>query len=681
MNSHRKNNFNFESTDAFLPTTIEELRKKGISNVDFVLVTGDAYVDHPSFGSALIGRLLEKHGFTVAVLAQPDWKSSLPFKEFGKPRLGFLVTGGNLDSMLNNYTAAKKPRREDAYSPGGIGGRRPDRAVTVYSNRIREAYRGVPIIIGGIEASLRRLIHYDYWDNKLRRSVVFDSRADLLVYGMAERSLLEVVRRLRDGESIREIRDVAGTAFIVSEDEAPGVGAVELPSWEEHLSDKKVLAEAFRLAEREQNPHSGRILVQKHGDRCIVVNPPALPLDIHEMDEIYDLPYARNWHPSYDVYGGVPAIREVQFSITSHRGCYGGCSFCALTFHQGKVISARSAGSIVEEAKKLVNLPSFKGYIHDVGGPTANFRVSACDKMKRKGACPDRNCLGEDPCKKISPSHEEYLEILRKVRDLPGIKKVFIRSGLRYDYMMLDKSDEFFRELCEHHISGQLKVAPEHVSSGVLSLMGKPGFDVFLRFREKYFRINREIKKDQYLVPYLMSSHPGSTLDDAIEMAEAIRDLGGTMPEQVQDFIPTPGSMSTVMYYSEIHPYTKKKVYVPRTPEEKAMQRALIQYMKPENRRLVEKALRLAGRGDLIGNSKKALIRETGSGASRDTRSRKEAEYTGPGNRKSTIRGNNKIKNKEKSGNSKAKGDKPDKSEGPVRGGRRKRNMRSSVRG
>lgn len=593
-------------TIPFLPVNGNDLKKRGWDHVDFVMVTGDAYVDHPSFGAALIARLLESKGYRVAMLAQPEWKSAMAFKEFGRPRLGFLVTSGNLDSMLSNYTASKKPRRQDAYSPGGVGGRRPDHGVIVYANRCREAYKGVPIIIGGIEASLRRFAHYDYWDNKVRSSILRDSKADLLVYGMAERQVVEIARRLSDGEDVRKLTDISGTAYLTSElDDFENYKM--LPSYEDVTEDKKAYALAFLEQDREQNPFSGKTLIQPHGNRYLVQNPPPVPLNQEEMDEVYDLPFVREYHPMYDERGGVPAIQEVQFSITSHRGCYGGCSFCALTFHQGKIIQNRSKASIVNEAQLIKKMPGFKGYIHDVGGPTANFRKSACDKMERKGACKDTLCMAPEVCKKLNATHDEYLDILRTIRNLEGIKKVFIRSGIRYDYILQDKSPWFMNELCEHHVSGQLKVAPEHTSPAVLRLMGKPLIDVYDRFKDQFNKTNKKLGKEQYLVPYLMSSHPGAGLKEAIQMAETIRDWGYN-PEQVQDFVPTPGSMSTVMYHTGINPRTEETVYVARKEEEKAMQRALIQFRNPANHDLVRKALKLAGRNDLIGHGPRCLV-------------------------------------------------------------------------
>ncbi len=608
----------------FLPVNEAEMKALGWDAPDFVLVTGDAYVDHPSFGAALIGRWLEHHGFRIALLAQPPWNNPMPFKEFGKPKLGFLITGGNLDSMLSNYTASKKPRRQDAYSPAGIGGKRPDRAVIVYANRCREAYKGVPVILGGIEASLRRFVHYDYWDNSLRRSVLLDSKADLLIYGMAEIAVLEAAQSLRDGIPVREIRNIRGTVFPAgikdydtwrSEYSGP---VIEIPSYEDCRTDPENFARAHLIADKEQNPYTGKPVIQKHADRFIIANPPSLPLNQKQMDEVYGLPFVRTWHPVYNAAGGVPAIQEVEFSITSHRGCYGQCSFCALTFHQGKIIQSRSADSMEAEARIFLKRPDFKGYIHDVGGPTANFRISACEKMDRKGACPDKACMtsGKDGgvCEKLSPDHSDYLGVLRRLRSIPGIKKVFIRSGIRYDYILEDKKSgqTFLNELTEHHVSGQLKVAPEHISETVLKYMGKPGKEVYEEFRRRFEKANERAGKKQFLVPYLMSSHPGATLKEAAELALYIKKQG-VMPEQVQDFIPTPGSLSTAMYYTERDLISKesvkeglrpggsfRKIHAAKSPEEKNMQRALLQFQKPENRALAEKALRQAGREDLI---------------------------------------------------------------------------------
>ncbi len=585
----------------------EDLKARGWEELDIILVSGDAYVDHPSFGAALLGRLLESKGFKVGILSQPDWHDAKSFMKLGKPRLFFGVTSGNIDSMVNHYTANKKRRKQDAYSPGGQGDLRPDRALVVYSQRLREAYKGTPIIIGGIEASLRRFAHYDYWSDKVRRSILFDSKADLLVYGMGERQITEIAERLDRWEQIEKINNIAGTCFISKEIEF-ATAKVEVPSFEEVISDKGKYSEAFKIQLEEQDPFTGKTICQKHGDRYLVQNPPAKPLATPEMDEVYDLSYVRTYHPSYQQFGGVPALQEVEFSITSHRGCYGGCSFCALTFHQGRIIQSRSHESIIREAEVLTELPNFKGIIHDVGGPTANFRTKACEKQETKGVCSHRQCLHPEPCKQLQVEHEDYLSLLKKIRALPGVKKVFVRSGIRYDYLVADKSDKFFKELCEHHVSGQLKVAPEHVSAKVLDVMGKPKRDIYNSFVDKYQTINKKLGKNQYLVPYFMSSHPGSSLKEAIELAEYIRDMGYN-PEQVQDFTPTPGSLSTSIYYTGHHPLTGKKVYVPKGQKEKDMQRALMQYRNPKNYELVREALLKAGRRDLIGYGEKALVR------------------------------------------------------------------------
>ncbi len=590
----------------FLPVNRKDMDKKGWDELDFLYISGDAYVDHPSFGHAIITRVLEKEGFRVGIIAQPDWRNTQDFLKLGRPKYGVLVSSGNIDSMVNHYTAAKKRRSRDLYSPGGKAGRRPDRAVIVYSNKVREAFPGIPLIIGGIEASLRRFAHYDYWDNRVRRSILVDSRADLLIYGMGEKAITDICGRLARGECVKDIRDIRGTAYLG--DEPPGEAAIVVPSFEEVLDDRRKYAEGFMMQYREQDAASGRVVVQKHGDKYLVQNPPSLPLSTSEMDSIYSLPFERTYHPDYDEEGGVPAVEEVEFSITSHRGCYGGCSFCALTFHQGRVIQPRSHASILNEAGKMVWAPNFKGYIHDVGGPTANFRKPACRKQTDKGACRERQCLFPSPCRNLEVDHSDYLELLRKLRDIPGIKKVFVRSGVRFDYLTLDRSDRFFRELCEHHVSGQLKVAPEHVSGQVLHAMGKPPRRVYEEFAEKFYKVNRELKKEQYLVPYFMSSHPGSTLRDAVELAEFLRDIRHT-PEQVQDFYPTPGSLSTCMFYTGVDPRTMKRIHVPRSAKEKAMQRALLQYRRPENYKLVYEALVKAGREDLIGFGAKCLIR------------------------------------------------------------------------
>lgn len=590
----------------FLPISKEDLEKRKIEQLDFIIVSGDAYVDHPSFGTAIIGRTLEAQGFTVGIIAQPKWHDCEDFKRLGKPKYGFLVNSGNIDSMVNHYTTAKRTRREDLYSPGGEAGHRPDRAVIVYCNRIREAYKDATIAIGGIEASLRRFAHYDYWDNKVRRSILVDSKADLLMYGMGEKTIVQIAELLRYGASIKNITTVRGTCYL-TKDISNIKNSVTVPSFEEVSTDKKAYGEAYKLEYYEQDSINGRTIIQKYGDRYLVQNPPQEDLTQAEMDITYDLPYTRTYHPTYEAKGGIPAIQEVEFSITSHRGCFGSCSFCALTFHQGRVIQNRGQESIIEEAKLLTTLPNFKGYIHDIGGPTANFRHRACNKQIEHGTCKNKQCMFPAPCKNLIIDHTEYLSLLKKVRSLPGIKKVFVRSGIRYDYLIHDKNDSFFKELCEHHISGQLKVAPEHVVPRVLNQMGKPTREIYDRFVNKYFQINDKLDKKQFLVPYLMSSHPGSDLKAAIELAEYIKQMGYT-PEQVQDFYPTPGSLSTTMYYTGVNPITGEEVYIPRTSEEKDMQRALIQFAVPKNHLKVKKALIKANRQDLIGNGKDCLI-------------------------------------------------------------------------
>lgn len=590
----------------FLPICKEDLKARGIDQLDFIIVTGDAYVDHPSFGSAIIGRTLEYNGFSVGIIAQPNWNNAEEFKKLGRPKYAFLVNSGNIDSMVNHYTASKKKRSDDLYSPGGEGNHRPDRAVIVYCNRIREAFKDAPIIIGGIEASLRRFAHYDYWDNKVRRSILVDSKADLLIYGMGEKTVVQVANLLSYGMDIKKITDVRGTCYL-TKDISSLKDYVLTPSFEEVNSDKKAYSESFKLEFYEQDPINGKTLIQPHGDRYMVQNNPQEPLTQEEMDLSYNLPYVRTYHPIYEAKGGIPAISEVKFSITSHRGCFGSCSFCALTFHQGRIIQNRSANSIIDEAKLLTTLDDFKGYIHDIGGPTANFRQKACKKQETHGACRHRQCMFPSPCKNLKIDHKEYLGVLRGVRALPGIKKVFIRSGIRYDYLIHDKNTDFFHDLCKHHISGQLKVAPEHVCDGVLMQMGKPTKDVYNKFVNKYFEINKKIGKNQFLVPYLMSSHPGSDLKSAIELALYIKEMGYT-PEQVQDFYPTPGSLSTTIYYTGFNPLTGEKVYVPKEQKEKSMQRALLQFAKSENYDLVKEALIKAGREDLIGNGKNCLI-------------------------------------------------------------------------
>ena len=584
------------------------MQKRGWDVLDFLYISGDAYVDHPSFGHAIITRVLEQAGYRVGIIAQPDWRSIDDFIKMGKPRLGVLISSGNLDSMVNHYTVNKKPRSKDVYSSGGHTGKRPDRAVIVYCNRVREAFKEVPVIIGGIEASLRRFAHYDYWEDKVRRSVLVDSKADLLLYGMGEKALLQVADALNQGQDIKEITDIAGSAYVTASSDHIKAPMALLPSFKEVKSDKRQYANACKVQYSEQDPIRGKILVQPHADRYLVQNPPAVPLERSELDAVYGLPYQRTYHPMYESESGVDAIQEVQFSIVSARGCYGACSFCALAFHQGKIVRSRSKASIVREANNMVWHPDFKGYIHDVGGPTANFRTQACQKQTVHGCCEDKHCLYPNPCKNLEISHDEYLELLRELRKIEKVKKVFIRSGIRYDYLISDKKDDFFWELCKHHVSGQLKVAPEHVSPEVLKRMGKPSKQVYERFVKKFYDINKKIGKEQYLVPYLMSSHPGSSLKEAIELAEYLKDTG-YYPEQVQDFYPTPGTLSTCMFYTGIDPRTMEEVYVPRSASEKAMQRALLQYKNPANYHLVYKALLRAGRKDLIGHGPKCLIR------------------------------------------------------------------------
>lgn len=591
----------------FFPIDMQQVRERGWDEVDFVYVSGDAYVDHPSFGASIICRVLESRGYRVAFLAQPDWRKNDDFIRFGRPRLGFMVSSGNIDSMVAHYTAAKKHRSDDAYSPGGKSGKRPDRAVIVYCNKIREIYGDVPIIIGGLEASLRRFAHYDYWDNKVRRSILLDSQADILSYGMGEKQTIEIADRLNAGEPISDIKDIKGTCYVCDVRETPLTGA-ECPSFENVVTNKKEYAVSCRIQMNEADHIRGKLIKQRHGNKMLVQNPPMPPLTTEELDAVYKLPFMRAVHPCYDKEGGVPAIAEVEFSITHNRGCYGACNFCSLAFHQGRFITSRSKESIVEEAKLLTTLPGFKGYIHDIGGPTANFRRPACDIQLDKGLCKGKKCLAPKPCPNLIANHKEYLDILREVRKIPKIKKVFIRSGIRFDYLIADKDDEFFRELVEHHISGQLKVAPEHCSATVLDAMGKPHIETYLEFAKRYYNYNKKLGKEQYLVPYLMSSHPGSTLKDAVELAVFLK-KNKIRPEQVQDFYPTPGTVSTCMFYTGLDPYTLKEVYVARNEHDKALQRALLQYFNPKNRALVVEALKKAGRNDLIGNGPNCLIK------------------------------------------------------------------------
>ena len=592
----------------FLPITREEMKERGWDQVDFVYVSGDAYVDHPSFGHAIITRLLESRGYRVGIIAQPDWRKPESVQVFGEPRLGFLVSAGNMDSMVNHYSVSKKRRKTDAYTPGGEMGKRPDYACVVYGNLIRQTYKKTPIILGGIEASLRRMAHYDYWSDKLKRSVLLDSGADVISYGMGEHSIVELAEALDAGIPVEDITYIAGT--VVKAKSLDSIYDAEiLPSFEDLKADKMNYARSFYTQYLNTDAFNGKRLVEPYSEHLYVVqNPPATTLTQMEMDDVYSLPYQRTYHPSYEAKGGVPAIKEIKFSLISNRGCFGGCSFCALTFHQGRIVQVRSHESLIEEAKEITKDKDFKGYIHDVGGPTANFRHPSCKKQMEHGVCKTRQCLFPSPCKNLDADHRDYVSLLRKLRDIPKVKKVFIRSGIRFDYLLADKKQEFLRELCEYHVSGQLKVAPEHVAGPVLSLMGKPEHKVYEEFTRQFYKMNEKIGKEQYLVPYLMSSHPGSTLKEAVELAEYCRDLG-YMPEQVQDFYPTPSTLSTCMYYTGVDPRTMQKVYVPKSPHEKAMQRALIQYRNPELYDLVIEALHKAGRSDLIGFGPKCLVR------------------------------------------------------------------------
>lgn len=639
---------------AFLPITKEECTALGWADVDFVYVTGDAYVDHPSFGVAIISRVLESAGFRVAILSQPDYKSCEDFRRFGKPRLGFLVSSGNVDSMVAHYTASKKKRSYDYYSAGGKMGKRPDRAVIVYCNRIREAYGDVPIIIGGLEASLRRFSHYDYWDDKIRRSILVDSRADILTYGMGESIILRLAKLLDKGVPIKKIRAERGCVYLCKrEDEVPFRVACEF-DFNKIKEDKLEYARAFGIQYKNQDAISGGALVEYYDNKKLVQTPPAFPLEREELDRVYDLPYMRNYHPVYEKEGGVPAISEVKFSITHNRGCFGGCNFCALAFHQGRQVRSRSIESVVKEAKLITEMPDFKGYIHDVGGPTANFRYPACKKQLEKGVCTERKCLAPKPCPNLEVDHSEYIELLKQIEALPKVKKVFIRSGIRFDYMVYDKSDAFFRKLVRDHVSGQLKVAPEHCSSSVLRHMGKPDVSVYNKFKDKYFALCKEFGLEQYLVPYLMSSHPGSELKDAVELSLYLKSIG-LNPEQVQDFYPTPGTASTVMYYTGINPLDMKRVYSPNEYREKLMQRALLQYKRPENRNLVREALTIAGREDLIGFDGGCLVKpdmRTGKPKG-DTRKEGKSPSNSRNNKESSKKGAPKNASKGKNSSSK----------------------------
>ena len=631
----------------FLPATKEELQEQGITQPDFVYVIGDAYVDHPSFGPAIIGRVLESHGYTVAILSQPDWKNPESVCVYGEPRLAFLVSSGNMDSMVNHYSVSKKRRKTDAFTPGGIMGKRPDRADMVYSNLIRHAYKHVPIILGGIEASLRRLAHYDYWADGFKRSLLLDSGADLISYGMGERSIVEIADALASGIAIRDVTFVNGTVYKTSHREDI-YDAVFLPDYESMKADKTLYAESFAIQQKNADPIRGKRMAEQYSEHLFVVqNPPARPLSEEEMDQIYNLPFQRAVHPSCLKEGAVPAFSEIKFSLASCRGCFGACSFCALTFHQGRIIQTRSHESLLREAECMTKDKDFKGYIHDVGGPTADFRQPACKKQLKAGACPKRQCLFPKPCPNLQADHKDYISLLRKLRAVPGVKKVFIRSGIRFDYVLADPDQTFLKELCEYHVSGQLKVAPEHVSDAVLSKMGKPNRSVYEEFCRRYKKMNESLQKKQYLVPYLMSSHPGSTLKEAVELAEYCRDLG-YMPEQVQDFYPTPSTMSTCMYYTGLDPRTMEKVYVPKNPHEKAMQRALIQYRDPKNRELVREALEKCGRRDLIGYGPKCLLRPEGGNPRERGEQKNDFRKNSPakkaGGKKKTIRNVHKKK-------------------------------------
>lgn len=603
----------------FLPISKQDMEAQGIEQLDFVYVIGDAYVDHPSFGHAIISRILLAHGYTVGIISQPDWKDEHSITVLGEPKLGFLISGGNMDSMVNHYFVSKKHRPTDAYTPGGEPYKRPDHATVVYGNLIRKVYKHTPIIIGGIEASLRRMAHYDYWSDSFKRSILLDSQADLISYGMGEKSIVEIADALASGIAVKDITFIQGTVY-KTKDISGIYDSIELPSYDAMKKEPKEYARSFNIQYQSTDPFTGKTLIESYPNGIYVVqNPPQPPLTMDEMDAVYNLPYMRTYHPSYEEKGGVPAIAEIKFSLISNRGCFGGCNFCALTFHQGRTIQVRSHESIIKEAQQMIQEPDFKGYIHDVGGPTANFRHPSCSKQMTQGVCKNRQCLFPKPCPNLYVDHSDYLSLLRKLRALPGVKKVFIRSGIRFDYLMADPDDTFFKELVEHHVSGQLKVAPEHISDVVLSKLGKPEKSVYERFVKKYYKMNEKLGKKQFLVPYLMSSHPGSTLKEAIELSEYLRDLG-YMPEQVQDFYPTPSTVSTVMYYTGIDPRDGSEVYVCRNPHEKAMQRALIQYRNPNNYDLVKEALIKAGREDLIGFDKKCLIRPKDTGAYRNNK-------------------------------------------------------------
>ena len=640
----------------FLPTTQKDVSERGWSEVDFVYVTGDAYVDHPSFGASIITRVLEAEGFRVAVLAQPDYKNCTDFKRFGRPRLAFLVSGGNIDSMVAHYTVSKKKRSYDYYSPAGKSGNRPDRAVIVYSNRIREAYGDVPIIIGGLEASLRRFAHYDYWDDKVRRSILVDSRADILTYGMGENIITRIARLLDKGVPVKKIRDVRGCVYLAKRGDKVYFDSIETYDYDVLKEDKSAYAKAFAIQYKNTDSVRGKAILEYYGEKMLVQNPPMPPLTREELDRVYSLPYARDFHPDYDIEGGVPAITEVKFSITHNRGCFGACNFCAIAFHQGREVRSRSKESVLREARIIADMPDFKGYINDVGGPTANFRYPSCDKQAECGVCPNKKCLAPTPCKNLKVDHSEYAEILSEIEKIDRVKKVFVRSGIRFDYLIYDDDDSFFRQLVKRHISGQLKVAPEHCSSNALSMMGKPSIEVFEKFKKKYFALTEEAGLEQYIVPYLMSSHPGTTMKDAVEMALWLKKWGYS-PEQVQDFYPTPGTISTVMYYTGINPMNGKQVYVTTDYREKQLQRALLQFSRPENANLVREALKKAGREDLIGTSQGCLIKPA-FGQSTNSR------FTPREKSKPSERGAKKLSRPVKSGYSSAKISKSNKADG-----------------
>lgn len=638
----------------FLPISMDDMRERGWEEVDFAIVTGDAYVDHHSFGTAIISRVLENAGYKIGIIAQPDWKSDKDFMKFGRPRLGFLVNSGNMDSMVNHYSVSKRRRDHDLYSPGGKMGKRPDRAVIVYCNKIREIYGDIPVVIGGIEASLRRFSHYDYWNDRVRNSILVDSGADMLIYGMSEKQIVEVADAINDGFNPKYIRHVNGTCYIADALDEIYDDYILLPSHEEVASDKRKYAEAFKIQYEEQDPIRGKVLVQKHGDKYLVQNVPERPLTREELDAVYDLPYQKAYHPIYEKDGGIPAINEVKFSIVSNRGCFGSCSFCAITFHQGRIIQSRSKESIVREATEMTKMKDFKGYIHDVGGPTADFRQPACKKQLTHGACKNRQCLYPSPCKNLNADHSDYIDLLRAVRNINGVKKVFVRSGIRYDFVMAEKNDRFIKELIKHHVSGQLKVAPEHISERVLDYMQKPAGKTYDKFRKKFFEINEKMGLKQYLIPYLMSSHPGCELDDAVELAEFLRDTH-YQPEQVQDFYPTPGTLSTAMFYTGLNPLDMKPVYIPKDRHEKAMQRALLQFSNPKNYDLVHEALERTNREDLIGYGPKCLIKprkgDWSYDESRDRRNSASSSKKKSSGKRNNKSSDNKRKDNRKTGN------------------------------